>query len=56
MQISVQIGLNWNWPTGTELGKNVINMKNTKKSKDAKKNAKKNASLAVLTVYQLMVS
>ena len=21
MQISVQIGLNWNWPTGTELGK-----------------------------------
>ena len=20
MQISVQIGLNWNWPTGTELG------------------------------------
>jgi len=22
MQISVQIGLNWNWPTGTELGKN----------------------------------
>ena len=23
MQISVQIGLNWNWPTGTELGKNA---------------------------------
>ena len=22
LQISVQIGLNWNWPTGTELGKN----------------------------------
>ena len=22
MQTSVQIGLNWNWPTGTELGKN----------------------------------
>ena len=21
MQNSVQIGLNWNWPTGTELGK-----------------------------------
>ena len=21
MQISVQIGLDWNWPTGTELGK-----------------------------------
>ena len=21
MQISVQIGLNWNWPTRTELGK-----------------------------------
>ena len=21
MQISVQIGLNWNWPTGTEIGK-----------------------------------
>ena len=21
MQVSVQIGLNWNWPTGTELGK-----------------------------------
>ena len=20
MQVSVQIGLNWNWPTGTELG------------------------------------
>ena len=23
MQISVQTGLNWNWPTGTDLGKNV---------------------------------
>ena len=23
MQISVQIGLDWNWPTGTELGKNT---------------------------------
>ena len=23
MQISVQIVLNWNWPTGTELGKNL---------------------------------
>ena len=26
MQISVQIGLNWNWPTGTELGKNGQSM------------------------------
>ena len=24
MQISVQIELNWNWPTGTELGKNYV--------------------------------
>ena len=24
MQISVQIGLNWNWPTGTELGNSKI--------------------------------
>ena len=24
MQISVQIGLNWNWPTGTELGKILL--------------------------------
>ena len=21
--VSVQIGLNWNWPTGTELGNNI---------------------------------
>ena len=26
MQISVQIGLHWNWPTGTELGKSCNNI------------------------------
>ena len=26
MQVSVQIGLNWNWPTGTELGNNDVNI------------------------------
>ena len=25
MQVSVQIGLSWNWSTGTELGKNESN-------------------------------
>ena len=24
MQVSVQIGLNWNWPTGTELGNTLF--------------------------------
>ena len=26
MQVSVQIGLDWNWPNGTELGKIYINI------------------------------
>ena len=26
MQVSVQIGLDWNWPTGTELGKIYIDI------------------------------
>ena len=30
MQISVQIGLNWKWPTGTELGNIKLNNITTK--------------------------
>ena len=40
MQISVQIGLNWNWPTGTELGK---------KRKEKKRKEKKIITFIVAT-------
>ena len=42
MQISVQLELNWNWPTGTELGKkSEENQKiNNRKIRKSSKNAK----------------
>ena len=38
MQISVQIGLDWNWPTGTELGNKVDTLiKTTSEKKKTQK-------------------
>ena len=51
MQISVQIGLNWNWPTGTELGKiGERRKKKDKKGKMGKNCQKKNWKPMVIRV------
>ena len=42
MQISVQIGLNWNWPTGTELGKRCQEDKDVKDNNARKTPRRKN--------------
>ena len=56
MQISVQIGLNWNWPTGTELGNNWLNWQKLEREGVINQIVKNRSTLFCMIYYSIWPS